>query len=131
MEAFRKAVEANDHAAIEALLADDVVFTSPVVFKPYPGKAITAAILRGVTRVFEDFHYVREINDAGGRDHALVFAARVGDRELTGCDFLHVNDEGLIDEFTVMVRPLSGANALQAAMAAQFDQIAQEAAQES
>ncbi|WP_420037073.1 nuclear transport factor 2 family protein [Streptomyces sp. cg28] len=131
MEAFRKAVEANDHAAIEALLANDVVFTSPVVFKPYPGKAITAAILRGVTRVFEDFHYVREIHDAGGRDHALVFAARVGDRELTGCDFLHVNDEGLIDEFTVMVRPLSGANALQAAMAAQFDQIAQEAAQES
>ncbi|MEU6843451.1 nuclear transport factor 2 family protein [Streptomyces sp. NPDC046716] len=129
MEAFRKAVEANDHAAIEALLADDVVFTSPVVFKPYPGKAITAAILRGVTRVFEDFHYVREIHDAGGRDHALVFAARVGDRELTGCDFLHVNDEGLIDEFTVMVRPLSGANALQAAMAAQFDRIAQEAAQ--
>ncbi|WP_353946290.1 nuclear transport factor 2 family protein [Streptomyces sp. HUAS MG91] len=131
MEAFRKAVEANDHAAIEALLADDVVFTSPVVFKPYPGKAITAAILRGVTRVFEDFHYVREIHDAGGRDHALVFAARVGDRELTGCDFLHVNDAGLIDEFTVMVRPLSGANALQAAMAAQFDRIAQEAAQES
>ncbi|MFJ4713790.1 nuclear transport factor 2 family protein [Streptomyces sp. NPDC088785] len=131
MEAFRRAVEADDHAAIEALLADDVVFTSPVVFKPYPGRAITAAILRAVTRVFEDFHYVREISDAGGRDHALVFAARVGDRELSGCDFLHVNDEGLIDEFTVMVRPLSGANALQAAMAAQFDRIAREAAQDS
>ncbi|MYW63214.1 nuclear transport factor 2 family protein [Streptomyces sp. SID8379] len=129
MQAFRKAVEANDHEAIEALLADDVVFTSPVVFKPYPGKAITAAILRAVTRVFEDFHYVREINDAGGRDHVLVFEARVGDRSISGADFLHVNDEGLIDEFTVMVRPLSAANALQAAMAAQFDRIAQETAQ--
>ncbi|MFD7919851.1 nuclear transport factor 2 family protein [Streptomyces sp. NPDC059740] len=131
MQAFRKAVEANDHDAIEALLAEDVVFTSPVVFKPYAGKAITAAILRGVTRVFEDFHYVREINDAGGRDHVLVFAARVGDRELGGCDLLHVNDEGLIDEFTVMVRPLSAAQALQEAMAAQFDRIASEVAQDS
>ncbi|MFE2378059.1 nuclear transport factor 2 family protein [Streptomyces sp. NPDC059398] len=129
MQALRKAVEANDHEAIEALLANDVVFTSPVVFKPYPGKAITMAILRAVTRVFEDFHYVREINDASGCDHVLVFEARVGDRSISGADFLHVNGEGLIDEFTVMVRPLSAANALQAAMAEQFDRISKEAAQ--
>lgn len=127
MRAFREAVEAGDLDAVEALLADDVVFTSPVVFKPYPGKAITAAILRGAARVFEDFRYVRELGGADGHDHALVFAARVGDRELTGCDFLHVNDEGLIDELTVMVRPLSGAQALAEAMGAQFDRIAAEA----
>ena len=108
MRAFREAVEAQDMDAVEALLAEDVVFTSPVVFKPYPGKAITAAILHGVARVFEDFRYVREIGDPDGSDSALRFAARVGDRELTGCDFIHVNEEGLIDELTVMVRPLSG-----------------------
>ena len=62
-----------------------------------------------------------------GRDHALVFAARVGDRELTGCDFIHVDEDGLIDELTVMVRPLSGAQALAAAMGAQFERIAKEA----
>ncbi|WP_405836960.1 nuclear transport factor 2 family protein [Streptomyces sp. NBC_01518] len=127
MRAFREAVEAQDMDAVEALLAQDVVFTSPVVFKPYPGKAITAAILHGVARVFEDFRYVREIGDPDGNDSALMFAARVGDRELTGCDFIHVNEEGLIDELTVMVRPLSGAQALQAAMGAQFEQIAKEA----
>lgn len=127
MRAFREAVEAGDFAAVEALLAEDVVFTSPVVFKPYPGKAITAAILRGVVRVFEDFRYVREINDPDGRDHALVFTARVGDREITGCDFLRVNEDGLIDDFMVMVRPLSGAQALAEAMGAQFEQIAKEA----
>ncbi|MEW1825467.1 nuclear transport factor 2 family protein [Streptomyces sp. NPDC088196] len=127
MRAFREAVEAQDMDAVEALLAQDVVFTSPVVFKPYPGKAITAAILHGVSRVFEDFRYVREIGDPDGSDSALVFAARVGDRELTGCDFIHVDEEGLIDELTVMVRPLSGAQALQAAMGAQFEQIAKEA----
>ncbi|WP_405875894.1 MULTISPECIES: nuclear transport factor 2 family protein [unclassified Streptomyces] len=127
MRAFREAVEAGDFDAVEALLAEDVVFMSPVVFKPYPGKAITAAILRGVSKVFEDFRYDRELAGADGRDHALVFTARVGDRELTGCDFVHVNDAGLIDQFTVMVRPLSGAQALAAAMGAQFDEIVKEA----
>ncbi|MCF3129294.1 nuclear transport factor 2 family protein [Streptomyces olivochromogenes] len=127
MRAFREAVEAGDLDAVEALLAEDVVFTSPVVFKPYPGKAITAAILNGVSRVFEDFRYERELAGADGRDHALVFTARVGDRQLSGCDFIHLNEDGLIDELTVMVRPLSGAQALAEAMGAQFDRILKEA----
>jgi hypothetical protein len=130
MHPFRKAVEERDEAAIQAMLADTVVFTSPVAFKPYVGKPITAAILRGVLRVFEDFHYVREIADSNGRDHALVFEARVSGvegKKITGCDFLHFNDDGLIDDFMVMVRPLSGATALSEAMGAQFDRIQQEA----
>ncbi len=127
MQAFRAAVEAQDLDAVEALLAEDVVFTSPVVFKPYHGKAITAAILRAVVRVFEDFRYARVIGAADGPDHALLFTARVGDRALQGCDFLHVDPSGRIDELTVMVRPLSAAQALQAAMAAQFATIEEEA----
>ena len=130
MHPFREAVEARDEAAIEALLSDNVVFTSPVAFKPYPGKPITAAILRGVMRVFEDFRYIREIADAGGRDHALVFEATVDGKKITGCDFLHLDDQGKIDDFMVMVRPLSGATALSEAMAAQFEQIKQEAAEQ-
>jgi hypothetical protein len=124
---FRKAVEERDEAAIQALLADNVVFTSPVAFRPYVGKPITAAILRGVLRVFEDLRYVREIGDSDGRDHALVFETTVAGKRITGCDFLHFNDDGLIDEFMVMVRPLSGAMALSEAMGAQFDRIQQEA----
>ncbi|MEE1756791.1 nuclear transport factor 2 family protein [Streptomyces sp. SP18CS02] len=127
MHAFRQAVEAGDHDAIEPLLAENVVFTSPVVFKPYPGRAITAAILRGAARVFSDFRYVREIPAADGRDLALVFKARVGEREIDGCDFLHFDEEGLIDDFMVMVRPLSAAQALSSAMGAQFDRITREA----
>ncbi|WP_405935077.1 nuclear transport factor 2 family protein [Streptomyces longwoodensis] len=127
MRAFREAVEARDMDAVEALVAEDVVFTSPVAFKPYEGRALTAAILRGVLRVFEDFRYERELSGSDGRDHALVFTTRVDGRELTGCDFLHVDEDGLIDRFMVMVRPLSGAQALAAAMGAQFDQIAREA----
>lgn len=127
MHAFRAAVEARDEAAMEALLADDVVFTSPVAFKPYPGKPLTAAILRAVVRVFEDFRYVREIADPGGRDHALVFEATVDGKKLTGCDFLHVDEEGKIDDFMVMVRPLSAAQTLAERMGAQFERIKAEA----
>jgi ketosteroid isomerase-like protein len=126
---FRKAVESGDMDAVAALLADDVVFTSPVAFKPYPGKAVTAAILRAVSRVFEDFTYVREIANPDGRDHALVFTATVAGKQLQGCDFLHFDEHGRIDEFTVMVRPLSAAQALSEAMGAQFERIAQEAAE--
>jgi hypothetical protein len=131
MHPFRAAVEARDHEAVEALLAADVAFTSPVAFKPYRGKALTAAILRGVLRVFEDFTYVREIANPDGRDLAFVFTATVRGKQITGCDFLHLDDEGKIDDFMVMVRPLSGAQALAEAMNAQFDRIAQEAARET
>ncbi|MGC0364292.1 ketosteroid isomerase-like protein [Rhodococcus sp. 27YEA15] len=123
MHPFRAAVEDRDEDAITALLADNVVFTSPVAFTPYPGKAITGAILRAVIRVFEDFRYVREINDVDGHDHAFVFEATVDGKKLTGCDFLHFDEDGKIDEFTVMVRPLSAAQALAARMGEQFEQI--------
>ncbi|RPK38504.1 SnoaL-like domain protein [Streptomyces sp. ADI92-24] len=127
MHPFRKAVEAHDLGAVEAMLAEDVVFTSPVVFKPYPGKPFTAAILRAVSEVFTDFRYVREMASEDGRDHALVFVAKVGDREINGCDFLHMNEAGEIDGLMVMVRPLSAAQALAAAMGARFDEITREA----
>ncbi len=120
MHPFRAAVEAGDLPGALALLADDVVFRSPVVFKPYRGRAAVAPILLGVSQVFGDFRYVREIGEPGGRHHALLFEARVGDRALEGCDFLQTGDHGLIEEFTVMVRPLSAALALAEAMKAQL-----------
>jgi len=130
MHPFRKAVEDRDEAAIQALLADDVVFTSPVAFKPYVGKPITAAILGGVLRVFENFRYVREIHDSEAGLHALEFETGIAGAPgvtVNGCDFIHVNADGLIDDFKVMVRPLSGATALSEAMGAQFPRIQQEA----
>ena len=134
MHPFRTAVEERDEAAMAALLADDVVFTSPVAFKPYAGKPITAAILRGVLRIFEDFRYVREIHDSAGGNHALEFETGIAGAPgvtVNGCDFIHVNDDGLIDDLKVMVRPLSGATALSEAMAAQFPRIQQEALEAS
>jgi len=120
MHPFRAAVEAGDIEAAVALLAEDVVFRSPVAFRPYRGRAAVAPILRAVVQVFEDFRYVREIGAADAADHALVFQARVGDQQLEGADFLHVGDGGSIDEFVVMVRPLSATVALATAMQARL-----------
>lgn len=127
MDPFREAVEKGDLKAVRALLAEDVTFLSPVAYAPYQGRDLVTAILRAVVRVFEDFQYVREIRDPGGRDHALMFKARVGGLEVHGCDFLHLDGDGLIDDFCVMVRPFSGARALSDAMAARFDDVKREA----
>ena len=120
MHPFRAAIEARDIDAAVALLSDDVVFRSPVVFKPYRGRAAVAPILRAVSRVFEDLRYVREIGSADAADHALVFHARVADQQIEGSDFLHIDDHGSIDELTVMVRPLTATLALAKAMQAQL-----------
>jgi hypothetical protein len=117
---FRRAIEARDLEAAVALLREDVVFRSPVVFKPYHGREALRLILQAVLAVFEDFHYVREIGGHDARDHALVFEARVGDKHIEGCDFIRLDQDGAISEFTVMVRPMSGMLALAEAMKVQL-----------
>lgn len=106
--------------AAVALLAEDVILRSPVVYKPYRGRAAVAPILHAVSRVFEDFRYVREVGSADAADHVLVFQARVGDQQIEGSDFLHTDERGSIDELVVMVRPLSATVALAKAMQAQL-----------
>jgi limonene-1,2-epoxide hydrolase len=120
MQQFRDAVESQDIDALVALFSDDVVFRSPVVYRPYHGRDEVAVLLRAVSQVLEDFHYVRQIGAPQASDHALVFRARVGDREVEGCDFMHVGEDGLIDELYVMFRPLSGVLALAEAMQRQL-----------
>jgi len=121
MHPFRAAVETRDLDAALGLLAENVVFRSPVVYKPYEGRDAVAAILTAVFHVFEDFRYETEIGADDAADHALVFRARVGDREVQGCDFLHTRADGTIDDFTVMVRPMSGMHALAEAMRAKLE----------
>lgn len=113
--AFRAGIEAGDVDAVIALLDDQVVFHSPVVYAGYVGRDAVAPILRGVATVLEDFRYLAEFGSADGR--VLHFAARVGDRALDGIDMLRI-EGGKIVEFTVMVRPYSAITALRERMAA-------------
>jgi hypothetical protein len=119
MHPFRSALETGEVDSVLELVSPDIVFNSPVVFRPYRGREALDVILRAVTRVVQDFRFEREIGAEGASDQALMFRARVGDRELHGCDFLHIGADGLINEFTVMVRPLSAALAFAEAMKAE------------
>jgi hypothetical protein len=121
-DAFKAAVEAEDPDALTDALAEDVVFRSPAVFKPYEGKELVAAILtQGAMKVFEDFRYTDRLEDSDTA--VLIFSARVGDRELDGLDRLRFDADGKVRELMVMVRPMSGLNALAEAMARRFETI--------
>jgi SnoaL-like domain len=108
---FRNAVESGDRDGMVAALAPDVVFNSPVKHKPFEGREAVAALFGALLETFEDFRYTDEFEQADG-SKALVFRARVGDKELEGIDILRFGDDGLVADFTVMVRPLTGAMAL-------------------
>ena len=113
-DSFRQAAETKDFSAIDELFAEEVVFRSPVVFKPYEGREAVAMLLTAVAQVFEDFRYTDQVET--GDAAALAFSARVGDRELDGIDFLHFDAEGRVNRMEVYVRPMSGVNALAGAM---------------
>jgi SnoaL-like domain len=104
--AFRTAVERQDIEAARELLAPEIVFHSPVTFHPFLGRDTVMGLLSLVAQTFEDFRYTDELAMDGG--HALIFKASVAGRELEGIDLLRFDEDGLIADFTVMLRPLSG-----------------------
>ena len=118
-DAFRAAVEAKNLDAAGDVLADDVVFRSPVVFKPYEGREAVLVILGAVVQVFENFRYIGQAES--DELAVLIFAARVGDRELEGVDILRFDENDRVRELTVMVRPMSGVHALAERMRAMLE----------
>jgi hypothetical protein len=115
---FGAAIEAGDEEAALATIAENVVFRSPAVYRTYEGKAMVALLLTAVATVFENFRYTNEWRD--GATTILFFEASVGDRELQGIDILEENEAGEIQKFTVMIRPLSGLQAVAQAMQDRF-----------
>jgi SnoaL-like protein len=117
---FKAAAESKDFSAIDDLFTEEVVFRSPVVFKPYEGRDAIALLLEAVAQVFEDFRYTDQLET--GDSAALFFSARVGERELDGLDYLHFDSAGRIDRMSVYVRPMSGVHALAEAMQRRLEQ---------
>jgi hypothetical protein len=103
---FRAAVESGDIDTVEELFAEDIVFHSPATFHPFVGRETVTGLIRIVAETFEDFRYTDEFEADGA--HALVFRAGIGGREIEGLDLMRFDEDGLIVDFTVMLRPLSG-----------------------
>jgi hypothetical protein len=105
---WHRLVADRDIAGLGALLADSAVFHSPIVHKPQIGKALTQRYLTAAFHVFfnASFQYVREI--VGERDAVLEFLVEIDGVTVNGVDMIKWNDEGLIVEFKVMLRPLKG-----------------------
>lgn len=102
----------NDLSPLPELLHPQAVFRSPVAHKPYIGAPMVSLILNTVSKVFVDFAYHRELASADGLSVVLEFSAKVGERELKGIDMIRFDEAGKIVEFEVMIRPLSGLQAL-------------------
>lgn len=125
-ERFRAAVEASDLDAATELLAPDIRFFSPVKFTPFEGVPMVRGLLGVLFRTFEDFRYVGELDgesqtseeSASERSHLLIFRTTVAGKQVHGIDLLQFDEAGLIKEFTVMVRPMSGLAALSEAVLA-------------
>lgn len=110
IERWHQLIKEQDVAGLDGILADDVVFHSPVVHTPQEGKQITTLYLTAAFHVLagDDFQYVREVY--GEHDAILEFSTTIGDIHINGVDLIHWNDEGQISDFKVMLRPLKAVN---------------------
>jgi hypothetical protein len=115
---WHELVRSRNPKGLSALLADDVVFHSPVVHAPQVGKAITLHYLSAAFHVFfnDSFRYTREVS--GPRDAVLEFHVDIDGISVNGVDMLKWNDEGKIIEFKVMIRPLKAINLIHQKMGA-------------
>ena len=109
---WHRMIAANDLSGLPALLHPDATFRSPMAFTPYASAKAVNLILTTVIGVFEDFEYHRELATDDGLNAVLEFSARVGAKQLKGIDLIRFDADGKIVDFEVMVRPLSGLQAL-------------------
>ena len=112
IQRWHEMIASRDLAALHEIIHPDAVFRSPVAHTPYQGRDALVLALSTVINVFEDFTYHRQFFAGDGNDATLEFSAHVGGKQLKGVDLIKFNDDGLIVEFEVMIRPASGLMAL-------------------
>jgi hypothetical protein len=121
MAAWHEVVRRRSPDQLDALLADEVVFHSPIVHTPQVGKALTTAYLTAAVHVLanDSFRYVREV--VGARDAALEFQVEIDGVSVNGVDLIRWDEAGRIVDFKVMIRPLKAVNLLHAQMRAMLE----------
>jgi len=120
LERWHAMVAARDFTDLASITHPDAVFRSPMAITPYQSAAALVLAITTVLQVFEDFAYHRQLASDDGLDVVLEFSARVGEKRLKGIDLIRFDEDGKIVEFEVMVRPLSGLQALGAEMGARL-----------
>ena len=116
LEGWHRFVASGDPEILPPLLSEHIVFRSPFVHAPIPGRPATLLVLTTVARIFENFTYHRTFI-AGPHDAALEFAANIGKWQLKGVDLIQFNARGEMIEFEVMIRPIKALAALGEEMA--------------
>jgi hypothetical protein len=111
LDRWHRFVASGDHDLLPALLSEHIVFRSPFVQSPIPGRTATLLVLTTVVQIFENFRYHRTFV-AGSHDVALEFAASIGKWQLKGVDLIKFNEAGEMLEFEVMIRPIKALQAL-------------------
>lgn len=117
LDQWHDMVARKDMSGLRAILADEAVFRSPMAYKPYVSAEAVQLILTTVMQVFSHFEYHRQLASPDGLSVVLEFSADVGDKSLKGIDMIQFDEAGRIVDFEVMVRPMSGLQALGAEMA--------------
>ena len=131
LKAWHALVASRDTQALHELLADDVVFHSPVVHTPQRGKAITALYLTGALHTLNNGHFRYEREWVGAHDAVLEFVTQIDGVHINGVDLIRWDERGRITDFKVMVRPLKAVNALHQAMAQMLQKLAPKPAGET
>ncbi len=120
---WHEVVRGRNPAMLNQLLADDAVFHSPILFRPQQGRDMVALYLTGALHVIANpsFHYIREV--AEGNDAVLEFETEIDGVHVNGVDLITWNDQGLITDFKVMIRPLKAVNVVHQRMAELLEQM--------
>ena len=116
LDLWHRMIEKNDLGEQPSIVHPEAVFLSPMAHTPYGPAPALILVLTTVVEVFENFTYHRELVSQDGLNVVLEFSANIGDKKLKGIDLIRFNEAGQILEFEVMVRPMSGLQALGAEM---------------
>ncbi len=116
LDLWHRMIETKDLGELPEIVHPEAVFRSPMAYTPYGPAPALILVLTTVVEVFENFTYHRQLASDDGLNVVLEFSADIGDKRLKGIDLIRFNEAGQIVEFEVMVRPMSGLQALGAEM---------------
>lgn len=112
LDFWHQMIAKNDLGELHTIVHPDAVLRSPMAASAYTPAAALILALSAVIEVFENFAYHRQLTSDDGLNVVLEFSANIGDKELKGIDLIRFNEQGQIEEFEVMIRPMSGLQAL-------------------